>query len=282
MTEHKITPRRMDFKLTGKVNKDWLAGNPFLTHFFTGFAAQFPEGERFMIDAVKEFRNEIDKQSELGREVSGFIGQEAHHAAAHDELNAFLDRQGAPTIAIDSQTRWAISIIKKIFGSKNQLAMTAGLEHFTSMFGTAVLRNPEIAESVDPMIRPMFVWHAIEEVEHNTVAYDVYQQIDGSYTRRISMYLVSTALLTIFIGLSQLRLAISDPRALSPKSLLGGFSWMFGFGKSSGYIRKMVPEFLQYFNPKFHPANDEKAQMLEQWQSEMSLLEERFLHKRAA
>jgi predicted metal-dependent hydrolase len=272
----------MDFQFDGEVDRDWLANNPFLTHFFTGFAAQFPEGERFMIDAVKHYRNQLDKQSNLSREVAGFIGQEAHHAYAHDQLNDFLAGQGAPTVAIDKQTKFAIKVIKKICGPKAQLAMTAGLEHFTSMFGTAVLRNPEIAESVHPVIRPMFVWHAIEEVEHNTVAYDVYQQLDGSYVRRIAMYLVSTVLLMTFIVLSQLRLAINDPRALAPTSIFFGIKWMFGFGKNSGYIRRMTPEFLQYFKPSFHPANDEKQEMLETWREEMASLEARFLHKRTA
>ncbi|MEX1664694.1 metal-dependent hydrolase [Zhongshania arctica] len=282
MTVHKIKPRRMDFQLVGDVDRDWLANNPFLTHFFTGFAAQFPEGERFMIDAVKHYRNQLDKHSALSDEVSGFIGQEAHHANAHDQLNDFLAAQGAPTAAIDKQTKWAINVIRKIFGPKQQLAMTAGLEHFTSMFGTAVLRHPEIAESVHLKIRPMFVWHAIEEVEHNTVAYDVYQKLDGSYARRITMYLVSTLLLISFILLSQLRLTINDPRALAPSSLWGGLKWMFGFGKNAGYIRRMTPEFLQYFKPSFHPASDEKQVMLETWHSEMASLEENFLFKRTA
>ncbi len=281
MKKHVIKARPMNFGLEGQVTRDWLANNPFLTHFFTGFAAQFPEGERFMIDAVKYYRSELEKDSSLASDVSGFIGQEAHHARAHDDLNDFLAAQGTPTEAIDRQAKWSLKLIKKIFGPKLQLAMTAGLEHFTSMFGTAVLENPEIAASVDPKIRPMFVWHAIEEVEHNTVAYDVYQYIDGSYVRRITMYIVSTVLLIFFTGLSQVRLAISDPRALRPSSLLGGLGWMFGFGENRGYVRKMLPEFFAYFKPSFHPGADNAA-MLAKWSDEMLSLEQQFLKKRAA
>lgn len=282
MTMHEIKARRMDFQFGGDVNRDWLGNNPLVTQFFTGFAARFPEGERFMIDTVKHYRGQIDRQSKLGREVSGFIGQEAHHAHAHDQLNELLASHGSPTIAIDKQTRVVMNIIKKLFGPKYLLAMTAGLEHFTSMFGTAVLRNPELPESVDPKIRPLFLWHAIEEVEHNTVAYDLYQQLDGSYVRRISAYVLSTVLLITFIFISQIHLAINDPRSLAPKSLLGGMKWMFGFGKGGGYIRRMTPEFFQYFKPSFHPGTDEKEQMLKSWASEMQSLEEQFLYKRSA
>ncbi|MGB1558287.1 MAG: metal-dependent hydrolase, partial [Oceanococcaceae bacterium] len=55
-----ITPRtKLDFGLDGDIPKYWLGGDPFRTRFIDGLSMTFPVGERFFIDSVRRFRDQI-------------------------------------------------------------------------------------------------------------------------------------------------------------------------------------------------------------------------------
>ena len=72
-------------------------------------------------------------------------------------------------------------------------AATAAFEHLTAMMCTCFFERRELLETSDPRVRAMYAWHAVEEVEHKAVAFDVLTKVAKvSYFRRIfSMLLVS-------------------------------------------------------------------------------------------
>src|SRR5690606_2967813 len=72
----RISVRRMDFAFSDDIPTYWHAGDPFRTLLFTALSGTFPEGEKFFVDAVRNYRDQI-KDPELQRAVSAFIGQEA-------------------------------------------------------------------------------------------------------------------------------------------------------------------------------------------------------------
>lgn len=270
--EVSITPRRMDFEWNEAMPRYWFGGNPVLTCFWTAFAAQFPEGERFMIQTARSFREQVKGDAELQKEVSGFIGQEGYHAFEHASLNRFLVGRGVPLGDIDGQVRWILKLLCKVFSPRSQMAMTAALEHFTSMFGNMVLQHPELIEQVDPSMRPIFVWHAIEEVEHKAVAFDLYQAVDGSYWRLVWLYIVSSLLLLLVTGGFQLRLMLSDRRCWTPRALGRSLHWMFGFGRNGGYIRRLVPEYFAFFRRSFHPWEYDNSVQLGRARSQLQVM----------
>ncbi|WP_265733448.1 metal-dependent hydrolase [Acinetobacter sp. ANC 3832] len=52
-----------------------------------------PDGEKFMIDTLREARDHV-QNTELKIDITGFIGQEAHHSLAHRIVNKTgLDHQ---------------------------------------------------------------------------------------------------------------------------------------------------------------------------------------------
>ena len=45
---------------------------------------------------------------------------------------------------------------------------------------------------LDPTVRALWVWHALEEVEHKSVAFDVYRAAGGGYIRRVALMLLTS------------------------------------------------------------------------------------------
>src|SRR5208283_4449300 len=63
---------------------------------------------------------------------------------------------------------------------KRLIGFTAGYETFTFLAGMIILDNYErwFADS-DPVMKALWVWHQVEEVEHGGVAFDVYKHLYG-------------------------------------------------------------------------------------------------------
>lgn len=56
-----------------------------LSHFLTALSITFPQVNVF-VETVRNVRTLVN-DAELQAEISGFIGQEAHHAQAHEQFN---------------------------------------------------------------------------------------------------------------------------------------------------------------------------------------------------
>ena len=77
-----IVRTQLNFKLD-EVPRFWFGGDPFRTRMFDALSLTFPDGERYFIQSVRLFRDQITDPS-LAARVSDFIKQEAQHGIAHD------------------------------------------------------------------------------------------------------------------------------------------------------------------------------------------------------
>ena len=147
------------------------------------------------------------------------------------------------------------------------MAMTAGLEHFTSMLGSLMLSNENLIDEVHPSMRALFIWHAVEECEHKAVAFDLYKAVDGSYPRLMVLYLISSWMVVMVTSYYQFRLMLKDRSIFRVGSALKGLNWMFGFGKNAGHFRRMIPAYLDFFRPDFHPWQHDNSGDIAHWKA---------------
>lgn len=178
-----ITPRDLDVDFA-PVPRHWLAGNAAATAVSNGVSLLFPHGERFFVRAVKHFLDRIDDPG-LRAQVKGFFGQEGRHAREHERFNEILRRQGFEIDrfleAYDRISRW----IEARTPPKLRLAVTAACEHFTAILAEGAFRKG-VLDNAAPEMRELLAWHAAEELEHKSVAFDVLQTIDPSYALRMA------------------------------------------------------------------------------------------------
>jgi predicted metal-dependent hydrolase len=117
-----------------------------------------------------------------------------------------------------------------------------------------------------PAVRPLWVWHALEESEHKAVAFDVYVAVGGGYPRRVAIMLVTTA---IFFAAQM----IVHARLMAARGiLLRPWTWLRGIGRMwlwPGYFTRLAPAYLSYFRPGFHPDDRDTRALLARWQAEL-------------
>ena len=75
----------------------------------------------------------------------------------------------------------------------DQLAATVVMEHYTATLARLLLTDPLIKEKTTQESRNLWEWHALEELEHKSVAFDVLNAIGGNTARNRRMALVRVA-----------------------------------------------------------------------------------------
>ncbi|WP_447505321.1 metal-dependent hydrolase [Acinetobacter pittii] len=260
-----ITVRRLEFNPKA-IKRHYFANSPLMSHFLTALSSTFPVGEQFFVNSVRNVRDKVS-DPQLQAQIAAFIGQEAMHSKAHDEFNEAWRRDD---YNLDSFQNWLNERDKylRTIPPKLQLALTCAFEHFTALLGGYVLQHPELLKTLDEDALKLWVWHAIEEIEHRSVAFDVYQHIYGDdRIRRLLMRSVTTGFASLaFYGTT--RLFWQDKWNSLPK--IGGN--LFGLYLLMKMLVQLMPEYFAYYKKDFHPSQKDYGRMVNYWKS--SLVEE--------
>lgn len=254
-------PRRMDFVFDDSIPMDWFGGDPFKTMLLTALSATFPEGERFFVDSVRHYQKSVSP--ELAAQVSGFIGQEAHHGREHEAFNQFMQRKGLPMDRIERFVKEGLQFMRRRLSPERQLAMTCALEHFTAILAEMALENPDFFGPMDDRVKALWYWHAIEESEHKAVAFDVFQDQVGSYWIRSSQMALNTIEFLFFTSLHSYSLFKARGIQRDWRMLFKGMNEMVG--TNPGWLRKMGKAYWSYYKPSFHPWQRDTNQAMNHW-----------------
>jgi hypothetical protein len=209
-----IRPRspRFDFDA---VPRHWFAGSVIGTAFANGLNLLFPAGERFFVRSVRHYLDRI-QDPKLREDVKGFSGQEGLHAYAHERQFEALEKQGfAIRPFLRFYEAFAYGFVEKVAPSQLCLAATAACEHFTATMATnALAREAEGALLLkDPTMRALLLWHAVEEIEHRAVAFDVLNEVNPSYELRVAGLAVATSMLfTLWMAGAATLIAQDSPK----------------------------------------------------------------------
>ena len=255
-----ITVRQLQFN-PKQIKRHYFANSPVMSHFLTGLSSTFPIGEQFFVHSVRNVREKVQDEK-LQAEISAFIGQEAMHSKAHEEFNQAWRRED---YNLDRFMLWmeTKNAHVKSLHPKYQLAITCAFEHFTALLGSYILKHPELLSTLDDDAQKLWIWHAIEEIEHRAVAFDVYQHVFADErVRRAIMRSVTTgfASLTFYVTT---RLWLQDKRKSLPK-VTGN---LFGIYLLMKMIVQLLPEYLDYFKTDFHPSKSDYSHELKYWKN---------------
>jgi predicted metal-dependent hydrolase len=266
-----ITVRRPEIDYPGAaLPKYFVADDPVRSHIAAMLSAVFPEGEDFFVRSVRNYRDKIT-DPELKEQVKGFIGQEALHGREHRAFNEELQELGYPTRFVDRRVKEGLAILAKIAPKRTQLAVTAALEHYTATLAEVLLRQEHARnEFTTPEIRTLFSWHALEETEHKSVAYDVFQHVCGKRWVRVStMYGVHLGFLVGMSAAVGLSIAL-DPEARRPRRLLPSLR---GLRTHPFFQRSVLRRLRDYDRGDFHPDDHDTVELLAHWRAQLDGLD---------
>ena len=265
----KIKVRRIsfDYPETPFDQRHFMDGDLVMSHIVAVLSAVFPEGEDYFVRSVRNFRDQITDPV-LKQQVGGFIGQEAIHGREHRVINERLQELGYPTKRIDKFIGNRLRFDEKVTPPKFRLAVTAALEHYTATLAEVLLENAKARELFGDSdeVRSLLLWHAIEESEHKTVAFDVFQTISGDdrYRARV-MNVVTVAFLAVSVGWSIISLA-KDPASRDLKRLGRSLKGI----RTSPWLSKDVRRRIRDYNRKgFHPNDHDATELLTEWRERL-------------
>ena len=247
-----IVRSNLDFKLAD-VPRYWFAGDPFLTRMFDALSLTFPDGERYFIQSVRLFRDQI-QDPDLKQRVADFIRQEAQHGIAHDKMNQVMKDQGMPVDQFIQRLNKVFNFELKYRSPQYNIAMTAAAEHLTALMAETFYGEKDTLQDAHPYVRALFAWHAIEEMEHRDVAFDVMQQVGNvpEVTRKMALVLTTGLMFGFTLYRANVMLRCDGfNRTQRLKMNVRGLQWLFG---KQGKLRKMQSQYRDWFKPDFHPS----------------------------
>lgn len=253
--KHQVDPivrSHLNFKID-EIPKFWFGNDPFKTRFFDALSLTFPEGERFFIESVRLFRDQIQDE-DLQQKVKDFIRQEAQHGIAHDRMNQQMIAQGMPVEKFTQMLRERFQGVLKNQSAEYCIALTAASEHLTALMAECFFGEKETLQDAHPYVRALLAWHSIEEMEHRDVAFDVMKNIAkvDEKNRKKALLIASTMMLIFNSYRTNEMLKVDGFSKLQRAKLFAkGLPWFLG---RKGKLSKMKNQYLDWFKPDFHPS----------------------------
>jgi predicted metal-dependent hydrolase len=233
----------------------WYDHSPFKTHFLNSLSLRFFYGEKFFIDTMLKFKDDI-KDPELLSLVNEFIKQESIHRVVHKAHGKWLESKGYPATEIELQSQKSLEKALKLDKDK-WLLFTVCLEHLTTVFGEHWLTNLDL-NNMHPHFRKMWIWHAVEELEHTSVATDLMQHLnkEPKHIRISSLILSFTLMYNITKG--TIKLLKADKQLWKLKTLTD--ACRFFFSPKHG-LYKVIRPYFRIMKKDFQPVDQSKLIM---------------------
>jgi len=263
-----MTARYPHFDVSEELSAIWIKDDNealgfFKTVLLDSLSLLFPEGERFFIRSVKNYQDRVI-DPELKDEVGLFITQEGQHTREHYNYNQALKQRGYDIDRIDVRLKKRFAYLVKYVDRQRQLAATCATEHYTAVLGEALLNNPHWIENAPPKMQAVWTWHAIEEIEHKAVAFDVYKAtVDNEFKRKLS-FVITSIFLPFYIFMNMCHMFRKEKRLFDFKMWRAGLGFLF---KRDGLIPQIWPKLKVYLKKDFHPWDEDNSELVERWRN---------------
>lgn len=259
-----IPPRQLDFRIPEDLPRYPVANNATATTFIAVLSGFFPPGEKFFMESVRHFRHQITDPI-LKAEVAGFMGQEAIHGREHERLNALMIEQGINVKVPERAVSIALKVLE-LFPASQQLAFTTFMEHFTALVGEQLLTDEHFQRNGHQEMLQLWLWHAMEELEHKAVAFHVYESVGNRRAERLLAFPVVTLVMLPAILGSWTYLLAREGKLFDRRDLAKGLGLMLG---PRGLIGRIIPKMKLFARKDFHPNKKDTRALEAKWREHL-------------
>ncbi len=205
----------------------WAPRNPGFAHKYDGASLLLPYLEPYLIRVMRDAQAELAAlgrcSPELAAQVRIFNQQEGQHYQLHNAYNEYLKQHYSGLEQFEQEIK---ADFERMYAEESlqwNLAYSVGFETIGPVqtplwFETAVTER----EGADATVDALWSWHLAEEFEHRSVAFDLYQQLFGSWRERLRLFFYQTRHLEQFtdrVALHMLKQDAAQGRIDLPSSI---------------------------------------------------------------
>lgn len=270
MDNIEVRPLRFDYKKIEMQDPVWSRSDPLFSIYINALGVHVPYFERFLVMAFRNIRTEI-KDDSLKKDVTSIIGQEAHHGRNFIEFNKFLAKRYPEITKLDLRAKEYFEQRLNKDDLKAQIGYIAGYETFTFLGGMIILEGyDKWMKDADPVTRSLWLWHQVEEVEHGSVAFDVYKYFyKGNEWYRKWTILTSLLHIAHETWLAYVPMCKKEGYFSNPIKALKAVAFYIKF--SFKLAKNSLPVFSKNYHPRSHQLhNCDQSNIAVGWRTEYS------------
>lgn len=187
---HPIPVRTMKFDVPSPADFHplYLAGSAALSYSHSAFGLYAALLEPFAVKSLRKVLGRI-RDDKLREEVDRFCRQEAQHYQRHIDFNKLILAQGYP--GLEARVERLRRDLEGFLGDASDeycVGYVEGFESYTTQFALRMIGSGLYDHKrTHPAFGTLFKWHMLEEIEHRTVAFDLFQHIHGGALFRARM-----------------------------------------------------------------------------------------------
>lgn len=211
---HDITVRRIDFDFPDDIEPVFIDGQPEESYGLIGFSLLLPYLEPYLIRTMNVAKKRVT-DPELLKDIERFNAQEGQHYRQHRRFNDVIRKNGFERLPeLEAKLEADYRRFSETKSLNFNLAYAEGFEAMTTGMARLAFETKSL-EKMHPAVCHLFTWHLIEELEHRTVAFDVYDHVCGSYPYRVAVGLFAQWHLLSFVNRVAAYMIEADPQSLS-------------------------------------------------------------------
>lgn len=236
----------MHFAFPEDIVPGWNPSRPELSYATDAVSLLLPYAEPYFVATVRSAIPQLEP--DLAATTRAFCTQEARHHAQHRRFNDLMAERAPGVRRLEGWMARTYAWLARTRGQRFGLAFAAGSETIAfSLARWAETHRHALFDGADPQVSALFLWHLAEEVEHKSVAHDVYRAVDGARSRYAAATTLTFAILAWFTILTVLTLMVGSGRWTSP------MAWLRLVRAAFSVAFVTLPDIAVSMLPRHHP-----------------------------
>ncbi|MGH1493949.1 MAG: metal-dependent hydrolase [Acidimicrobiales bacterium] len=224
--------RRIRFDYPADTKPVWTPNRPEFSCAANSISLLMPSIEPYFVRSVRSAIPELP--AERASVCQAYVAQEAQHHRQHVRFNKILIEAYPALATVDSLADRCYRGVESRRSAQFSRAFAAGSETIAySAARWAAANRVELFGSADEVPASLFLWHLAEEVEHKSVAHDVYWELYRTRrlarTRLAAATVVSLLMLVVFVAMGTTAMLWAERRLHRPMSWFHLTRWGIGF-----------------------------------------------------
>lgn len=244
--------RRLAFDFAPEMERVFIKDDPETSYLFLGAWMMLPYLEPYLIRTMRQALPHII-EAPLKSDLKHFCAQEGEHFKQHAKANDIIRALNPGFEAVRALEAEVDAEYKRFSQEKSlrfNLAYAEGFESMTSAVATVQLELG-MYDRVDSPLADLAKWHITEELEHRTVAFDVYHAIGGGYFYRVAHQIWAQVHYFKWVKRFAAVLKAADPEAFARFDTPAAKATRKAF--NSAYGRRAMARILKTYLPGYDP-----------------------------